>query len=203
MSDQAQARPKRGMMSGRLEAFTDGVVAIIITIMVLELKVPQDGTLQALSGSMPILLAYVLSFINVGLYWNNHHHLMQATHRIDGRVLWANLFLLFWLSLVPFVIRWLDASGFSPMATASYGVVLGMAAVGYELTERSIIACNGRQSAVGRAIGRDWKGKISLAFYAIAIPAAFFARPVAIILYIVVLLFWLAPDRRIERELED
>lgn len=203
MSDQAEGRPKRGMRSGRLEAFTDGVVAIIITIMVLELKVPQDGTLEALSDSMPILLAYVLSFINVGLYWNNHHHLMQATQRIDGRVLWANLFLLFWLSLVPFVIRWLDASGFSAMATASYGVVLGMAAIGYELTELSIIACNGRQSAVGRAIGRDWKGKISLTLYAVAVPAAFFARPVAIILYVAVLLFWLAPDRRIERELED
>jgi len=203
MSDHAKAQTKRGMRTGRLEAFTDGVVAIIITIMVLELKVPKEGTLQALSGSMPILLAYVLSFINVGLYWNNHHHLMQATQRIDGRVLWANLFLLFWLSIVPFVIRWFDASGFSPMATASYGVVLGMAAIGYELTERSIIACNGRQSAVGRAIGRDWKGKISLALYAVAVPAAFFARPVAIILYVVVLLFWLAPDRRIERELED
>ncbi len=203
MSDQAEGRPKRGMRSGRLEAFTDGVVAIIITIMVLELKVPQDGTLEALSDSMPILLAYILSFINVGLYWNNHHHLMQATQRIDGRVLWANLFLLFWLSLVPFVIRWLDASSFSAMATASYGVVLGMAAIGYELTERSIIACNGRQSAIGRAIGRDWKGKISLALYAVAVPAAFFARPVAIILYVAVLAFWLAPDRRIERELED
>lgn len=203
MSDRVEGKPKRGMTSGRLEAFTDGVVAIIITIMVLELKVPQEGTFEALSGSMPILLAYVLSFINVGLYWNNHHHLMQATRRIDGRVLWANLFLLFWLSLVPFVIRWLDATGFSAMATASYGVVLGMAAIGYELTERSIIACNGRQSAVGRAIGRDWKGKISLALYAVAVPAAFFARPVAIILYVVVLLLWLAPDRRIERELED
>ncbi|NML91883.1 DUF1211 domain-containing protein [Sphingobium sp. TB-6] len=191
------------MRSGRLEAFTDGVVAIIITIMVLELKVPQEGTLAALSDSMPILLAYVLSFINVGLYWNNHHHLMQATQRIDGRVLWANLFLLFWLSLVPFVIRWFDASSFSAMATASYGVVLGMAAIGYELTEWSIIACNGHQSAVAKAIGRDWKGKISLALYAVAVPAAFFARPVAIILYVAVLLFWLAPDRRIERALED
>ncbi len=203
MSDHAEDRPKRGMRSGRLEAFTDGVVAIIITIMVLELKVPQDGTLAALSDSMPILLAYVLSFINVGLYWNNHHHLMQATVRIDGRVLWANLFPLFWLSLVPFVIRWLDASGFSAMATASYGVILGMAAIGYELTERAIIACNGRQSAVAQAIGRDWKGKISLALYAVAVPAAFFARPVAIILYIAVLLLWLVPDRRIERALSD
>jgi uncharacterized membrane protein len=202
MSDHAEGRPKRGMRSGRLEAFTDGVVAIIITIMVLELKVPQEGTLAALSESVPILLAYILSFINVGLYWNNHHHLLQATDRIDGKVLWSNLFLLFWLSLVPFVIRWLDASGFSPMATASYGVVLGMAAIGYELLARSIIACNGPNSAVGQAIGRDWKGKITLALYAVAVPTAFLARPVAITFYILVLLFWLAPDRRIERALE-
>lgn len=191
------------MPSGRLEAFTDGVAAIIITIMVLELKVPRDGSLAALSDSLPILLAYILSFINVGLYWNNHHHLLHATDRIDGKVLWANLFLLFWLSLVPFVIRWLDASGFSAMATASYGVVLAMAAVGYELTERAIIACNGAQSALARAVGSDRKGKITLALYAIAVPAAFFARPVAIALYIIVLLPWLVPDRRIERALGD
>jgi uncharacterized membrane protein len=193
----------RGMQSGRLEAFTDGVVAIVITIMVLELKVPRDGTLAGLSETMPILLAYVLSFINVGLYWNNHHHLLHATDRIDGKVLWANLFLLFWLSLVPFVIRWLDASSFSPMATAAYGVVLAMAAIGYELTERSIIACNGANSAIAKAIGKDRKGKITLALYAVAIPVAFFARPMALILYIVVLLPWLAPDRRIERALSD
>lgn len=191
------------MPSGRLEAFTDGVVAIIITIMVLELKVPRDGSLAALSDSLPILLAYILSFVNVGLYWNNHHHLLHATDRIDGKVLWANLFLLFWLSLVPFVIRWLDASGFSPMATASYGVVLAMAAIGYELTERAIIACNGAQSALARAVGADRKGKITLVLYAIAVPAAFFARPVAIALYIIVLLPWLVPDRRIERALGD
>ncbi|WP_340265899.1 TMEM175 family protein [Sphingobium mellinum] len=191
------------MTSGRLEAFTDGVVAIIITIMVLELKVPRDGTLDALSDSLPILLAYVLSFINVGLYWNNHHHLLHATERIDGKVLWANLFLLFWLSLVPFVIRWLDESGFSPMATAAYGVVLGMAAVGYQLTEGFIIAFNGRQSALARAIGSDWKGKISLALYAVAVPAAFLARPIAILIYVLVLLLWLVPDRRIERALGD
>jgi uncharacterized membrane protein len=191
------------MPSGRLEAFTDGVVAIIITIMVLELKVPRDGSLAALSDSVPILLAYILSFVNVGLYWNNHHHLLHATDRIDGKVLWANLFLLFWLSLVPFVIRWLDASGFSPMATASYGVVLAMAAIGYELTERAIIACNGAQSALARAVGSDRKGKITLALYAIAVPATFFARPVAIALYIIVLLPWLVPDRRIERALGD
>lgn len=203
MSDPDDGKSRRGMRSGRLEAFTDGVVAIVITIMVLELQVPKDGTLAALSDSAPILLAYVLSFINVGLYWNNHHHLMQATGRIDGRVLWANLFLLFWLSLVPFVIRWLDESGFSAMATAAYGVVLGMAALGYELTEQSIIACNGQQSAVAKAIGRDWKGKISLVLYIIAVPTAFFARPVAIVIYVAVLLIWLVPDRRIERALQN
>ncbi|MET0240697.1 MAG: TMEM175 family protein [Sphingobium sp.] len=191
------------MTSGRLEAFTDGVVAIIITIMVLELKVPRDGSLAALSESVPILLAYVMSFINVGLYWNNHHHLMHAAGRIDGRVLWANLFLLFWLSLVPFVIRWLDASGFAPIATAAYGVVLGMAAIGYDMTERAIIACNGRESALARAVGSDFKGKLSMALYLVAVPAAFFARPVAVGLYIAVLLLWFAPDRRIERALDD
>lgn len=199
----SEQRRGGSMPSGRLEAFTDGVVAIIITIMVLELKVPRDGSLAALSESLPILLAYVLSFVNVGLYWNNHHHLLHATDRIDGKVLWANLFLLFWLSLVPFVIRWLDESGFSAMATASYGVVLGMAAIGYEMTQRAIIACNGAQSALARAVGSDRKGKITLALYAIAVPAAFFARPVAIALYIIVLLPWLVPDRRIERALGD
>lgn len=191
------------MRAGRLEAFTDGVVAIVITIMVLELKVPADGSLAALAERIPILLAYVLSFINVGLYWNNHHHLLQATARIDGRVLWANLFLLFWLSLVPFVIRWLDESAFSAVATASYGVVLGMAAVGYNLTERAIIACGGSESAVARAVGSDLKGKVSMAFYAMAIPLAFVLQPLSILLYVLVILLWLVPDRRIERALEE
>ncbi len=191
------------MKAGRLEAFTDGVVAIVITIMVLELKVPEGGSLAALAERVPILLAYVLSFVNVGLYWNNHHHLLQATTRIDGRVLWANLFLLFWLSLVPFVIRWLDASAFSPVATAAYGVVLGMAAIGYTLTERAIIACGGHESAVARAVGTDLKGKISLALYALAIPLAFVVQWLAILLYMLVILLWLVPDRRIERTLED
>jgi uncharacterized membrane protein len=191
------------MTSGRLEAFTDGVVAIIITIMVLELKVPHDATLAALSESVPLLLAYVMSFVNVGLYWNNHHHLMHVTDRIDGKVLWANLFLLFWLSLVPFVIRWLDESGFSPVATAAYGVVLGMAAVGYAMTERAIVACNGQDSALARALGSDRKGKASVALYLIAVPAAFFARPLALALYLAVLALWMVPDRRIERVLRD
>jgi len=192
-------RQPKPMSPGRMEAFTDGVVAIIITIMVLELKVPRDGSLAALSEAAPILLAYVLSFINVGLYWNNHHHLLHVTERVDGKVLWANLFLLFWLSLVPFVIRWLDESGFAPIATASYGVVLGMAAVGYSLTVRAIIACNGRDSALADAIGSDLKGWGSIALYLVAIPAAFFARPISLALYAAVLLLWLVPDRRIER----
>ena len=190
------------MDTGRLEAFTDGVVAIIITIMVLELKVPQGGSLRDLAGIAPVLLAYVLSFVNVGLYWNNHHHMLHATDRIDGRVLWANLFLLFWLSLVPFVIRWLDESGFSSGATAGYGIVLGMAAVGYALTERAIIACNGPDSAVARAIGGDRKGLGSIGLYLVAVPLAYVSRWLSLALYIVVLLLWLVPDRRIVKALD-
>ena len=191
------------MKPGRVEALTDGVVAIIITIMVLELKVPEGGSLSALSASIPILLAYAGSFVNVGLFWNNHHHLFQATERIDGRVLWANLFLLFWLSLLPFAIRWLDESAFSPGATAAYGIVLGMAAVGYELTQRAIIACNGADSAVARAVGSDVKGKLSLAFYAVAVPLTLFSRWAAVALYVAVILLWLVPDRRMSRVLRD
>ena len=191
------------MNTGRLEAFTDGVIAIIITIMVLELKVPEGGSLSALWGSAPVLLAYVRSFLNGGLYWNNHHHMLHATDKIDGKVLWANLFLLFWLSLVPFVIRWLDESGFSSGATAAYGIVLGMAAVGYNLTERAIIACNGPESAVAGAIGRDWKGWGSMAVYAVAVPFAFVNRWAAIALYVAIIALWLVPDRRIERALVD
>jgi uncharacterized membrane protein len=190
------------MQTGRLEAFTDGVVAIIITIMVLELKVPHDGSFASLSESAPILLAYVLSFINVGLYWNNHHHLMQIAHRVDGRVLWANLFLLFWLSLVPFVIRWLDESNFAPIATAAYGVVLGFAAVGYTLTERALIAVDGQDSKLAQAVGIDWKGKISLLLYVIAVPLSFYLQWLSIMLYVLVILLWLVPDRRIERILK-
>ena len=197
----SSARKQAAMTSGRLEAFTDGVIAIIITIMVLELKVPQEGTLDALSDSGPLLCAYALSFINVGLYWNNHHHLMHAAERVDGRVLWANLFLMFWLSLTPIVIRWLNDTDFAPMATAAYGLVMGMAAIGYDLTERAIIACNGKDSLLARAVGTDAKGKISLALYLIAIPAAFVARPVAMLCYIAVLAIWFVPDRRIEKVL--
>ena len=185
--------------ANRVEALTDAVIAIIITIMVLELKVPTDGTLASFMTTGPILIAYAFSFINVGLYWNNHHHLFHITEKIDGRVLWSNLFLLFWLSLVPFVIRWLDESAFSSGATATYGIVLGMAAISYSLTERAIIACNGRESAVALAIGSDWKGWTSLGIYAVAVPLAFVNRWAAIALYMVVIALWIIPDRRIER----
>ncbi len=196
---------RSGMGAERLAAFTDGVLAIAITIMVLELRVPEDGSFEALRASVPVLLAYVLSFVNVGLYWNNHHHMLHATERIDGRVLWANMFLLFWLSLVPFVIRWLNAGDFAAAPVAAYGVVLGMAAVGYELTERAIIACNGKDSAVARAVSadRNLKGKISLILYALAVPVAFVTRELALAFYVAVILLWLVPDRRIERVLRD
>ena len=192
------------MKAQRVEAFTDGVVAIIITIMVLELKVPHDASWTGFLAAVPVFLAYVLSFINVGLYWNNHHHLLAATRHVDGRVLWANLFLLFWLSLVPFVIRWLDEVGFAPIPTAAYGVVLGMAAVGYMLTQRAIIAANGGDdSAVARAVGRDRKGKLSVAGYVVATPLAFVSPWLAITIYVAVVAAWLVPDRRLERRLHE
>lgn len=174
----------------------------MLTILVLELEVPDDGSLTALGQSTPILLAYLLSFVNIGMYWNNHHYLFQATDRIDGKVLWANLLLLFWLSLVPFVIRWQNESDFAPGAVAAYGVVLGMAAIGYELTERAIIACNGSDSQVARAVGRDWKGFGSIALYVIAVPLAFVSIWVAVCLYVIVIVLWVNPDRRIARVLE-
>jgi uncharacterized membrane protein len=186
------------MGKGRLEAFTDGVIAIIITIMVLELKVPHGSDLAALASSVPVLLAYVLSFVNVGIYWANHHHMMHATDRLDGRVLWANLNLLFWLSLVPFVIRWMDETDFTALPTAAYGVVLGMAAVSYTVLQWTIVACNGRSSRLAAALGNDLKGKASLAMYAAAIPLAFVNPWIAIALYVAVALMWLVPDRRIE-----
>ena len=170
------------MTKGRLEAFTDGVIAIIITIMVLELKVPQGADLAALQASVPVFLAYVLSFVNVGIYWNNHHHMLHATDRIDGRVLWANLFLLFWLSLVPFMIRWMDEVGITALPTAAYGVVLAMAAIGYTQLQAAIVACNGQSSKLAAAVGNDFKGKISLALYVAAIPLAFVLGLVALVM---------------------
>jgi uncharacterized membrane protein len=186
------------MGKGRLEAFTDGVIAIIITIMVLEMKVPHGADLAALSESVPVLSAYVLSYINVGIFWNNHHHMMHAAGYIDGRVLWANLLLLFWLSLIPFVIRWIDEAGLVTLPVAAYGVVLFMAAVGYLLLQFAIVARNGRSSALAIALGSDVKGKLSLASYAAAVPLAFVQPWTSMALYVFVALMWLVPDRRIE-----
>jgi TMEM175 potassium channel family protein len=191
------------MGKGRLEAFTDGVLAIAITIMVLELKVPHETDLAGVQASLPLLCAYLLSFVNVGIFWVNHHHMMHATDRIDGRVLWANLALLFWLSLVPFVIRWMDEAGFTAWPTAAYGFVLMMAAISYTVLLWTIVARNGRSSRLAAAVGNDLKGKVSLAMYALAIPLAFVHPWIAIGLYIAVALVWLVPDRRIEKHLKE
>ncbi len=186
------------MDTARLEAFTDGVVAIIITIMVLEIRVPRGADLAALQADVPVLLAYLLSYINVGIFWNNHHHMLHAAEHVNGKVLWANLALLFWLSLVPFVIRWIDESGLTPLPTASYGVVLVGAAVCYIVLQRQLVALNGRDSRLAIALGHDRKGKITLAMYLVAVPLAFVRPWIAILLYIAVLLIWLVPDTRIE-----
>jgi uncharacterized membrane protein len=187
------------MGKGRLEAFSDGVIAIIITIMVLELKVPHGTALSDLLPLIPIGLSYVLSFIYVGIYWNNHHHMLQATQRVSGGVLWANLHLLFWLSLVPFVTGWMGENEFAAVPVAAYGVVMLMASVAYYILARRLIATHGRESALAQAIGRDVKGLISTAIYVIAIPAAFIHPWISCGLYVAVAIIWLIPDRRIER----
>src|ERR1700757_4256732 len=160
----------------RLEAFTDGVIAIIITIMVLEIRVPHGTDLASLQADIPVLVAYLLSYVNVGIFWNNHHHMLQVTERIDGKVLWANLGLLFWLSLVPFVIRWIDESGFTALPTAAYGIVLACAAVSYNVLQRLIVALNGRDSRLAVALGSDRKGKLSIVLSLAGIALAF-VRP--------------------------
>ena len=190
------------MNRARLEAFTDGVIAIIITIMVLEIRVPQGHDWAALRAEAPIFLAYVLSYVNVGIFWNNHHHMLHAAERVNGRVLWANLLLLFWLSLVPFVIRWMDEAGFAPAPVAAYGMVLTGAAIGYTLLARVLIAYNGPQSRLARAVGADWKGKLSLLGYLVSIPLAFLQPWASIAIYVAIALLWLVPDRRIEAHLE-
>lgn len=182
----------------RLEAFTDGVIAVVITIMVLELTVPSGSGFSSLASVIPVFLAYVLSFANVGIFWNNHHHMLHATERINGTVLWANLFLLFWISLIPFVIRWMDTTHFAAAPTASYGIVLAMASIAYILLERSIIACNGPHSRLARAVGSDLKSQMSLVIYLLAIALAFLRPWIAIALYVVIALIWFIPDRRIE-----
>ena len=189
------------MDKNRLEAFSDGVLAIIITIMVLELKAPHEATFAALRPLLPVLLSYVLSFIYLGIYWNNHHHMLHVVHRVSGAMLWANLFLLFWLSLIPFVTAWMGENHFAQAPMALYGVVLFMAAISYTLLVRAILRVEGRNSLLGKAIGMDRKGNISLALYLIGIAASFLATWLAGALYIAVALIWLVPDRRIERVL--
>jgi len=189
------------MSKGRLEAFSDGVIAILITIMVLELKVPLKTDWAALVPLIPVFLSYVLSFAMLGIYWNNHHHLLQTTNRVDGRVLWANLHLLFWLSLAPFVTGWMGETQFASRPVALYGTVFFLAAVAYYILTRCLISLNGRDSVLARAVGRDVKGKVSLAFYALGILVSFVNPLSACALYVLVAIIWLIPDRRIEKTL--
>jgi len=191
------------MGKNRLEAFSDGVLAIIITIMVLEMKVPHGEELAALKPLLPVLLSYVLSFVYVGIYWSNHHHLLHTTQRVSGGILWANLHLLFWLSLFPFVTGWMGENHFGRLPTALYGVVLFMASIAYMILERAIIAREGEESALGRAVGKDAKVKVSGLLYLLAIGAAFWHQWLAQAAYVLVALMWLVPDRRIERTLSD
>jgi uncharacterized membrane protein len=186
---------------GRLEAFSDGVVAILITIMVLELKVPKAATLEALALLRPVFFSYILSFVILGIYWTNHHHLIQASKVVDGRVLWANLNLLFWLSLFPFGAAWMGESSFAPIPTAVYGVPLLMAGVAYFILVRALIRAPGQPSTLAAAIGNDAKGKLSVVVYAFAIPIALVAPLLALALYVGVAAAWFIPDRRIERAL--
>jgi len=189
------------MTRNRLEAFSDGVIAIIITIMVLELRPPHGVALADLGPLAPKLLGYVLSFAFLAIYWNNHHHLLHAVQRVDGRVLWANVHLLFWLSLVPFVTVWMGEHGAAPAPVAAYGAVLLLSGGAFFLLTLALRRLHGKDSVLARALGADWKGKASVAAYAVAIPLAFATRWAAIAIYVAVALVWLVPDRRIERVL--
>jgi uncharacterized membrane protein len=189
------------MSTGRLEAFSDGVIAILITIMVLELKIPHGSDLQALRPMIPAFLAYVLSFVFLGIYWNNHHHMLQATERINGTILWANLHLLFWLSLVPVVTAWIGETSSAPVPTAIYGGVLLMAGIAYYILTRALVSFLGPQSTLAAAVGKDVKGIVSVVLYAAAIPLAFGTPLIADAIYVSVALMWLVPDRRIESKL--
>jgi uncharacterized membrane protein len=190
------------MSKGRLEAFSDGVIAILITIMVLELKVPHGADWDALRPLLPAFLTYVLSFVFLGIYWNNHHHMLHATHRINGAILWANLHLLFWLSLVPFATGWMGENHFAALPTAAYGAVLLCAGIAYTILQAAILHAQGPGSKLAAALDGDTKGKLSVALYALAIPLAFFREWMSDALYVMVALMWLIPDRRIESQLE-
>jgi uncharacterized membrane protein len=191
------------MNKARLEAFTDGVIAVIITIMVLEMKVPHGVALEALVPIVPVFLTYVLSFVYVAIYWNNHHHMFHAVHHVTGGTLWANLHLLFWLSLVPFVTGWMDENHFAPLPVATYGLVLLGAATAYFVLTRVLLRSHATGSLLSRALGADRKGQISLVLYAAAIPLAFARTWISLALYVTVALIWLIPDRRFERLLAD
>ncbi len=191
------------MSKSRLEAFSDGVIAIIITIMVLDMKVPRGETLAALGPLVPVFLSYVLSFVYVGIYWNNHHHMLQASTKATGPMLWANLHLLFWLSLFPFVTGWMGENHLAPVPSALYGAVLFMAAIAYWILQQVIIAAEGQKSLLRKAVGSDWKGKISPVLYLVAIVMTAWLHWIAQAIYILVALLWLIPDRRIERLLRE
>ena len=192
------------MGKGRMEAFSDGVLAVIITIMVLEMKVPHAADLAALAPVLPVFLVYMLSFVNIGIYWNNHHHLLHAVERVSGPAMWANLHLLFWLSLIPFVTGWMGENHYAALPTAVYGVVLLAAALAWQPLQRALIAANGgAQSKLARAVRRDFKGKLSVVFYTAAIALAFVSQWIADAFYVLVAILWLVPDRRIERVLSE
>ncbi|MGA9853766.1 MAG: TMEM175 family protein [Gammaproteobacteria bacterium] len=191
------------MQKTRLEAFSDGVLAIIITIMVLELKVPHGNTLAALDPLLPVFLSYVLSFLYLGIYWNNHHHMLHTVTKVSGGMLWANLHLLFWLSLFPFATGWMGENHFASVPTALYGAVLFMAAAAYWILQRTIIISQVTTSLLEHAVGRDFKGKVSPLIYALAVPVAFLAPWISQSLYVLVALMWLVPDRRIERAMAE
>jgi len=187
------------MSTGRVEAFSDGVIAIIITIMVLELRVPHEATFGALVPLAPVLLSYLLSFVFIGIYWSNHHHLLHIAEHVDGRVLWANLHLLFWLSLVPFVTSWMGENHFAAVPVAIYGLILFLAGVAYTILAHALIAVDGTNSQIAAALGKDYKGKLSVVGYVMAIPLAFVRPWLAFVFYVAIAVMWLAPDRRIER----
>jgi TMEM175 potassium channel family protein len=190
------------MQKNRLEAFSDGVLAIIITIMVLELKVPHGTDLEALRPLLPVFLSYVLSFVYIGIYWNNHHHLLHATHQVNGPIMWANLHLLFWQSLIPFATGWMGENHFDALPTALYGFVLLMSAIAYVILQSAIVAKQGRDSLLAGALGRDYKGKVSVGCYAVAMGLAFVNEWLADVLYVLVAMMWFVPDQRIERIVE-
>jgi uncharacterized membrane protein len=189
------------MGKGRLEAFSDGVIAIIITIMVLELKVPHGDDWHALKELLPVFVSYVLSFVNIGIYWSNHHHLFQSVQKVNGKVLWSNIYLLFWLSLVPFATDWMGENHFTELPVAVMGFILDMSGIAYFILSRHLIALHGSTSKLATAVGKDYKGIISLVFYTAAIPLAFVHTGISLVLYVLVAMMWFIPDKRIEKKL--